>query len=77
MKALPRVAPLRFHGNPSRQAFEVLKPTNNVPTEAEIAEYVRAMRAGAVTLVSATWDSPENVWAIRAYREARRMQNAE
>ena len=72
--AVPRVAPLRFHGNPSRQPFEVLKPTNNVPTAEDVAEYVRAMRAGAVTLVAATWDSAENVWAIRAYREARREQ---
>jgi hypothetical protein len=69
---VPRVAPLRYQGEPSRQAFEVLKPHNQRPKPEDEAEYVRAMRAGAVPLLAATWDSPENAWVFRRYRQAQR-----
>jgi hypothetical protein len=71
---VPRLAPLRYGGQPSVQPFEVLKPVNRRPKAEEEADYVRAMRAGAIPLLAATWDSPENAWVLPRYREAAREE---
>ncbi len=65
---VPRVAPLRYWGAPSVQPFEVLQPTDAKISTLQRTEYVRAMRAGALTLITVTWASPQTAWVPNAWR---------
>jgi len=69
--AVPRVAALRYHSRtgptpgsllPSNQAFEVLFPWDGQASTMQRAEYLRAMRSGAITFVTVTWDAPHTTW---------------
>ena len=73
---VPRVAPLRYWGKPSTQALEVMVPTDKPPTDDERAEFVGALKGGALTLVTVTWDAPQTAWVPQACREAQGGQPA-
>ena len=67
---VPRVAPLRYSGAPSVQPFEVLVPTDKLPTAEQRAEVIRSLNAGALTLLTVTWDAPQTAWVPEAWKEA-------
>jgi hypothetical protein len=67
---VPRVAPIRYFGSPSAQAFEARLATNKPITPEQREEYVRSLRAGALTLVAVTWDAPQTEWVPEVWREA-------
>jgi hypothetical protein len=56
------IAPLAYDPSALPVPFVVLKPTNDKPTAKYLVAYRNALDAGAITLLAATWDSPENAW---------------
>jgi len=73
---VPRVCPMWFDGHiPGLAArghpWGVLKPTNKPLTAEYRAQYVAALKAGCITLVTVTWDNPDNGWIMDAEHAAR------
>ena len=71
---VPRVAPIRYFGAPSEQAFEARLATNKPVTPEQREEYVRSLRAGALSMIAVTWDSPQSDWVPDAWKEAMRAK---
>ena len=71
---VPRVAPLRYSGAASAQPFEVLVPTDKTMTTEQRAEFIRSLKAGALTLLTVTWDAPQTVWVPEAWRAAHQAE---
>ena len=67
---VPRVAPIRYFGAPSEQAFETRLATNKPVTPEQKEEYVRSLRAGALSMIGVTWDSPQSEWLPDVWKEA-------
>jgi hypothetical protein len=73
---VPRVCPMWFQGHLAGleargHPWGVLKPTNEAPTPAVKAQYQAALKAGCMTLVTLTWDNPDNRWLMEAEHGAR------